>query len=113
MKRFIGGALGALAGLGFTTMGLLYTGGGITFGGGNEATPVVIAVGVLVGATLGSVFLYRWPLALGGVTLGLACGIWLRDNLNPVPVQPPSVFLLLFGLSAVSATAGAILDRHT
>lgn len=111
MKRATGAALGALAGLAFSTMGLIDMEGEVPIasGGGNEATPVVIAVGVAVGALLGLTVLWRFPLGILGAIVGLAAGMWLRDNSTMGTVQPPWVFLLLFGLPAVGAAGGYLL----
>ncbi|MDQ3619129.1 MAG: hypothetical protein M3391_03250, partial [Actinomycetota bacterium] len=82
MKRATGAMLGALAGLAFSTMGLIDTMDGFTIAsaGGNDATPVVIAVGVAIGTLLGLIVMWRFPLAILGATVGLAAGMWLRDN---------------------------------
>lgn len=80
MKRAIAATLGALAGFAFTTMGLVDTSHGLTISGGNDATPMVIAVGVAVGALLGIILLWRFPFAILGAIMGLAAGIWLRDT---------------------------------
>lgn len=109
MKRAIAATLGALAGFAFTTMGLVDTSHGLTISGGNDATPMVIAVGVAVGALLGIILLWRFPFAILGAIMGLAAGIWLRDNLTLGSVQPPWVFLLLFGLPAVGAAGGYLM----
>lgn len=107
MKRVVGAALGALTGLAFSTMGLVDTSQGLTWsGGGNEATSLVIAVGVTIGALLGGIVFWRFPFAILGAIVGLATGIWLRDNLTLGSVQPPWVFLLLFGLPAIGIVAG-------
>lgn len=108
MRRGIGGLLGAVAGLAFSTMGLIDTSHGFTINslGGNEATPVVTAVGVAIGALLGATLLWRFPMAILGAIVGLAAGMWLRDNATLGTVQPPWVFLLLFGLPAVGIAAG-------
>lgn len=111
MERAIGASLGALAGLAFSTMGLIDTTGEVPIvsGGGNEATPIVIAVGVTIGAVLGLTVLWRFPLAILGAIVGLAAGMWLRDNATLGTVQPPWVFLLLFGLPAVGIAGGYLL----
>lgn len=111
MRRAIGTALGGFAGLAFTTFGLVDTSHGLHIGGGNEATPTVIAIGVVVGALAGAAILWHWPTAILGATVGLAGGIWLRDNLAFGGVQPPWVFLLLFGLPAAGAAGGYLLHR--
>jgi hypothetical protein len=111
MQRVKGGLLGALTGLGFTTMGLIHTGNGFDVTGGNEATPTVIVGGLVVGGFVGATILARRQLVMLGAILGLAFGIWLRDNLTSSPVQPPWVFLLLFGLPAVGAATGYFLHR--
>ncbi|MDQ3620104.1 MAG: hypothetical protein M3391_08255 [Actinomycetota bacterium] len=113
MNRAIGAALGALAGLAFSTMGLVDASNGfkiITLGG-NDATPIVTAVGVAIGALLGITVLWRYPLAILGTIVGLAAGIFLRDNATMGSVQPPWVFFLLFGLPAVGAAAGSLLHK--
>lgn len=109
MKRAIGAALGALAGLAFSTMGLVEFSDGLTVIplGGNDATPMVTTVGVAIGALLGLTVLWRFPLAILGAIVGLAAGMWLRDNLGLGSVQPPWVFFLLFGLPAAGAGAAA------
>ena len=89
MRRILGALLGAIAGLGFSTMGLIETRGGFEFGGGNEDTEVVIAAGILIGVALGSLVLWRYPLAIVGLIVGLAAGIWLRDNATTLTVQAP------------------------
>lgn len=111
MRRAIGAALGALAGLAFSTMGLIETSDGFTINslGGNEATPVVSAVGVVIGAVLGGILMWRFPLAILGAIVGLAAGMWLRDNASMGSVQPPWVFLLLFGLPTVGIAGGYLL----
>lgn len=100
--------LGALAGLAFSTMGLVDTMNGFTINtfGGNEATPVVIAAGVAIGAVLGGTVLWCFPLAILGAIVGLAAGIWMRDNMGFPTVQAPWVFFLLFGLPAVGIAVG-------
>lgn len=91
-------------------MGLVDTSDGLTFsGGGNEATPMVIAVGVAIGALLGITLLWRFPIAILGAIVGLAAGIWVRDNLTPGSVQTPWVFLLLFGLPLVGIAGGYLV----
>ncbi len=104
----MGAALGALAGLGFSTMGLVDTSNGFTINslGGNDATPAVTAAGVVIGGLLGATVLWRFPLAILGAIVGLAAGMWLRDNATVGTVQPPWVFLLLFGLPAVGIAVG-------
>jgi hypothetical protein len=111
MKRVVGGILGAVAGLGFSTMGLIEVRDGFDLGGGNENTSTVIGIGAVLGALIGAGVLWRWPLAIVGLIVGLAAGIWLRDNLGrPLPgVQPPWVFLLLFGLPALGAAGGYLM----
>lgn len=111
MRRAIGATLGALAGLAFSTMGLIDTAGEVPIasGGGNEATPLVIAVGVAIGALLGLTVLWRFPLAILGAIMGLVAGMWLRDNATLGSVQPPWVFFLLFGLPAVGIVGGYLL----
>lgn len=111
MRRFIGAVLGALAGLAFSTLGLIDTSQGLPAmsGGGNEATPIVIAVGLMIGALLGASVLWRFPIAIVGAIVGLAAGMWLRDNLGVGGVQPPWVFLLLFGLPAVGFASGYLI----
>ncbi len=111
MQRLVGAILGGIAGLGFTTMGLIETSSGIDISGGNEATGTVIAIGVVVGVAIGGMVLWRWPIVIGGLIVGLALGIWLRDNADVSPVQPPVVFLLLFGLPLMGAACGYLLDR--
>lgn len=103
--------MGAVTGVAFTTFGLVDTARGLQIGGGNEATPAVIAVGVVTGAALGATVLRRWPGVFIGALLGLVAGIWLRDNIALGPVQPPWVFLLLFGLPIFGATVGYLLHR--
>lgn len=93
-------------------MGLIDTGTDIQVGGGNEATSSVIAVGVVIGGLAGGIVLWRWPLAILGAIVGLAAGIWLRDNLVFAGVQAPWVFLLLFGLPAVGTAGGYLLHRR-
>ncbi|MEA2434090.1 MAG: hypothetical protein QOG54_1547 [Actinomycetota bacterium] len=111
VKRAIGATLGAVAGLAFSTLGLIDTSAGlhIASDGGNDATPVIIVVGVAIGALLGLTVLWRFPIAILGAIVGLAAGMWLRDNASTGSVQPPWVFLLLFGLPAVGAGAGYLL----
>ncbi len=111
MRRALGAALGAVAGLAFSTMGLIETSDGFTINwlGGNEATPMVTAVGVVIGAFVGGTVLWRFPLAIVGAIVGLAAGMWLRDNATLGTVQPPWVFLLLFGLPAVGMAGGYLL----
>ena len=110
MKRAVGASLGALAGLAFSTMGMIrLEGEAPASGGGNEATPLVIAIGVAIGALLGLTMLWRFPIAILGSIVGLGAAIWLRDNATTGSVQPPWVFLLLFGLPAVGAVGGYLL----
>lgn len=111
MRRAVGAVLGALAGLAFSTMGLVDTTGEVPIasGGGNEATPLVIAAGVAIGALLGLIVLWRFPFAIVGAIVGLAAGMWLRDNTGFPSVQAPWVFLLLFGLPTVGAIGGYAL----
>ena len=108
MKRLVAAMLGALGGLAFSIMGLVDTMNGFAINtfGGNEATPVVIAAGVAIGALIGATVLWRFPLAILGAILGLAAGIWMRDNMGFPTVQPPWVFFLLFGLPAVGIALG-------
>lgn len=122
MKRVIGTALGALTGLAFSTLGLIdFTEGlPVMSGGGNKATPLVVAIGVAIGALVGATVLSRFPFALVGMILGLTTAMWLRDNLGLGGVQPPWVFLLLFGLPAVGLAGGYLMHlprstwvRHT
>lgn len=101
-----------MTGVLFTTMGLIDTRLGLEVSGGNEATPVVILCGAVVGALLGATVLARWPLLLAGLLLGLASAIWLRDNAATPPVQPPWVFVLLFGLPLAGAATGYLWHRH-
>ena len=93
MKRALGTLLGALAGLAFSTLGLTDMSNGFEFMryGGNDATPTVIVLGIAVGALLGMTVLWRWPLAIVGLVLGLAVGMWMRDNVGHGGVQPPWV----------------------
>jgi hypothetical protein len=95
-------------------MGLIEVRDGFSFGGGNENSTVVIVVGGVLGALIGAGILWRWPLAIVGLIVGLAAGMWLRDNLgSPLPgVEPPWVFLL-FGLPAAAAASGYALHRWT
>ncbi|MDP9068438.1 MAG: hypothetical protein M3N53_08890 [Actinomycetota bacterium] len=111
MKRAVGASLGGLAGLAFSTMGLIDTRGEVptAAAGGNDATPVVIPVRVAIGALLGLTVLWRFPIAILGAIVGLAAGMWLRDNTTMGSVQPPWVFLLLFGLPVVGAAGGYLL----
>lgn len=67
---------------------------------------MVIAVGVAIGALLGATVLWRSPLAILGAIVGLAAGMWLRDNVGSPTVQPPWVFFLLLGLPALGIAAG-------
>lgn len=106
MGRVGGAVAGAVAGALFTTMGLIDLGAELDLHGGNDATPWVIATGVAVGAVLGATVLRQWTAATVGMTVGLVAGIWLRDNSGGGPVQPPWVFVLLFGLPLVGAAAG-------
>lgn len=108
MRRALGALLGAVAGFAFSNMGLIDTSNGFTINslGGNGATPVVTAAGVAIGAVIGATLLWRFPLAILGSIVGLAAGIWLRDNAAMGYVQPPWVFLLLFGLPALGLAAG-------
>ena len=112
MGRGGGAVAGAVAGFLFTTMGLVDLRGGFDFGGGNEATPFVIAAGVVVGAALGATVLRRWSAAIVGLAVGLVAGIWLRDNAGAEPVQPPLVFVLLFGLPLLGAAIGYLWQRR-
>ena len=112
MERARSGILGALAGILFTTMGLIDTRSGLEVSGGNEATPAVVVVGAVVGVLLGATVLRRFPVLLAGLVLGLALGIWLRDNAGPTPVQPPWVFVLLFGLPVAGAVGGYLWHRR-
>lgn len=113
MQRAVGGILGAVAGLGFTTMGLIHTGNGLDFGGGNEASTIVIVAGIIIGGVIGGFLLWRQPLVIAGMIFGLTWGIWLRDNLTFGGVQPPWVFVLLFGLPAVGAAGGYLIHRSS
>lgn len=110
MKRVIGAMLGALFGLAFSTSGLIDLSDGFTITrlGGNEATSMVTAVGTAIGALLGATVLWRFPLAIIGAILGLAAGMWLRDN-QISGSQAPRVFLLIFGLPAIAAAGGYLL----
>ena len=111
MRRALGAVLGALAGLAFSTMGLIDTSNGFIVDSlaGNEATPVVIAVGVAIGAVVGLTVLWRFPLAILGAIIGLVAGMWLRDHASLTYVQPPWVFFLLFGLPGIGAAGGYLL----
>lgn len=112
MRRVLGGILGAVAGFGLSTTGLIET-RFWTAGGGNENTTEVIVAGVVIGSLVGALVLWRWPLAIVGLIMGLAAGMWLRDNLVFPSVQPPWVFFLLFGLPLVAAAAGFVLHERT
>ena len=112
MGRGWGAVAGAVAGLLFTTMGLVNLDAGVDIGGGNEATPIVIAAGVAGGALLGATVLRRWVAVIVGLALGLVAGIWLRDNAGMNPVQPPWVFVLLFGLPLLGAAIGYLWQRR-
>ena len=111
MKRVLGAALGAVAGLAFSTMGLVEFNDGLRIIslGGNNATPMVTAAGVAIGALVGATVLWRYPIAIVGATVGLTAGMWLRDNASLGGVQPPWVFFLLFGLPLLGAVAGYLL----
>lgn len=115
MERVVGGILGAVTGLAFTTLGLVNArGAGLRFeGGGNENTVAVIIAGVVIGALIGAVALRRRPFVIVGLLVGLAIGIWLRDNLDQPNVQPPWVFLLLFGLPLLGAFVGYYIHRRS
>lgn len=110
MRRVLGAALGAILGLAFSTSGLvdLSEGFTITTLGGNDATPTVTAVGTAIGALVGATMLWRYPLAIVGAIVGLAAGMWLRDNLISGS-QAPRVFLLIFGLPLLGAAGGYLL----
>lgn len=112
MRRIVGAVLGVVAGLEFSTMGLIET-RFWEFGGGNENTTEVIVAGVVIGGLIGALVLWRWPLSIVGLIVGLAAGMWLRDNATRGTVQPPWVFLLLFGLPLIAAAAGLILHERT
>jgi hypothetical protein len=112
MGRGWGAVAGALAGLLFTTMGLVNLDAGFDVGDGNEATPFVIGGGVAVGALLGATVLRQWVAVIAGLAAGLVAGIWLRDNAGMSPVQPPWVFVLLFGLPLLGAAAGYQWQRR-
>ncbi len=110
MKRVIAAALGALAGLAFSTLGLVDFSHGLPdMTGGNDATPIVIAAGISIGALVGAAVLWRFPFAIVGAIVGLAAGMWLRDNLGLGGVQPPWVFLLLFGLPGLGLAGGYLV----
>ena len=111
MKRAVSGWLGALAGLAFSTMGLIDMSEGLRFReyGGNDDTPIVIAVGVAIGALVSVTVLWRFPLTIIGAIVGLAAGMWLRDNASMGSVQPPWVFFLLFGLPILGMVGGYLL----
>lgn len=121
MRRVTGLLLGAFAGLAFSTLGLVdFTQGVSLSGGGNDATPIVIAVGIAIGALVGATVLWRFPFAILGAIVGLAAGMWLRDNLGSGNVQPPWVFFLLFGLPAAGLGGGYLIhlprsywERHS
>ena len=102
----LGAALGALA----TSFGLIDTTlSWVSFSGGNEWTPVVTGVGVVAGAVVGSTEFFRrhaFSFVLFGPALMLA--IALRDHYG---LQPPIVFLALFGLPLLGAAAGIPLDK--
>lgn len=110
MKRAVGATLGALLGLAFSTSGLVDLSDGLTVSlhSGNDATPVVTAVGTAIGALVGVTVLWRFPLAILGTIVGLAAGMWLRDN-QISGSQAPRVFLLIFGLPAIGAAGGYLL----
>jgi hypothetical protein len=112
MGRGWGAVAGAVAGLLFTTMGLVDLDAGFDIGGGNEATPFVIAGGIAVGALLGATVLRQWVAVIVGLAAGLVAGMWLRDNAGMYPVQPPWVFVLLFGLPLLGATVGYLWQRR-
>ena len=113
MQKLLSALLGAVAGAAFTTMGLIETGDGfeLNVGYGNDATGTIIVVGVVVGALLGATLLARWPAAIAGLTIGLLIGIWIRDNSGTGDVQPPGVFLLLFGLPLIGAWGGYLFHK--
>jgi hypothetical protein len=111
MRRALGAVLGAFAGFGFTTLGLRDAFRFFSVEGGNEATATVILVGVVIGTVTGATLLWRWPLALVGLSLGLEIGMWLRDNGGRGPAQAPWVFLLLFGFPLLGTACGYAVHR--
>lgn len=113
-NKAIGAVLGALLGLGFGTMGLINTRHGFDISGASENSYLVAAVIAGIGAVVGTFLLSHRPLVLVGAIVGLALGIWLRDNADDFgTVQAPKVFLLLFGLPLLFGWAGWRLGRRS
>lgn len=113
MQRAVGALLGAVLGLGFGTMGLIYTRNGFDISGATENSVFTAAVVVAIGAVIGAVLLNERPWALVGAIAGLALAIWLRDNADDFgTVQAPKVFLLLFGLPLLGGYLGWIAHRR-
>jgi hypothetical protein len=100
-----GAAFGAL----FTSFGLIDTTlGGMTIAGGNEWTPLVSGGGAVIGAVLGATaFFRRYAIAFVLAGVGMVLAILVRDEWA---LQPPLVFVDLFGIPAVGALIGWGLD---
>jgi hypothetical protein len=102
--------LGAAIGTLFTSFGNVDTSlGQIAFGGGNEWTPLVTGIGTVIGATVGATPFFRhhiFSFLLSG--LGLIMAIAIRDRYL---LQPPLVFLNIFGIPLLGALLGVFFDR--
>ena len=102
----LGAAIGALC----TSFGLIDTSlGQIAVYGGNEWTPFVTGLGTLIGATVGATPFFRHHIFSFVLTaLGLILAIAFRDRYL---LQPPAVFLDLFGIPLIGTLLGVFLDR--
>jgi len=102
----LGAAIGALC----TSFGLIDTSlGQIAVYGGNEWTPLVAGLGTLIGATVGATPFFRHHIFSFVLTaLGLILAIAFRDRYL---LQPPLVFLNIFGIPLLGALLGVFFDR--
>ena len=100
--------LGAATGALFTSFGLIEFHPRLYFGGGNEWTPLVTGGGATIGAALGASAWFRkhWTTVLGAA-LGMLVAILIRDEYM---LQPPVVFLDLFGLPLFAAGVGYFFE---
>lgn len=124
--RFLLIVFGGLTGALMTSFGLVDTSGGeLAVGGGNEWTPVVTGIGIILGAFLLSRDLMRRHLSIPlGAVVGLTLAIVFRDQIqlgpiggfHPVPLSefapydPPSDGLII-ALMLASPFIGAVIGH--
>lgn len=109
MQKVLGIIGGLVLGALCASFGLIETGfADVRFTTGNEWTPIVSAAGALAGGVLGSTAFFRshvFSFLLAG--LGLLTAIVIRDRYR---LQPPAVFLDLFGFPFLGAAIGSRID---